>query len=172
MIRKALNFNEVDFYDPTRLCLPGGYFDPAAFNSKFRKYPWYPFEDFYFTMETIDNLISFGSKNQVTYRQTLPCRDGPCEMFMIEHPNSMDRHKIYDWLQYDEGIIYLDNGSIILNSFTDIVILSMGDDLAKCLFEDSVKSIFDQSKSMFKNENFPEEISFFMSAVRRTWELR
>lgn len=155
--------------DPN-LCLGDGLLNPRAFIPQMRRYPWYPFEDLSFEISDIEVLLGNIAKDSNVYRQSMPCRNRPVEYFEISRVDKEDVIVINDWLSYDEGIIWAPEGSIIINSFSDYVIVALPDRVYHDIYGCSGQDLFEDSISQFKT-SLRSDIVTFMSAIRETWSL-
>jgi len=150
------------------ICLSSGNVNPICALPEFRRFPWYPFQDFYVTGDHIAQMVRAQGSGTL-YRQTMPCRDTPCKYYAISDIDEIDIVTINDWLQYDEGIIWFEEGSIIISSYSDFVVLGLDDKLSCAAFGCTAESLFNDSQTVFTRTPRPADAEEFLAFARSTW---
>jgi hypothetical protein len=150
-----------------------GLLNPNCFSSQFRRYPWFPFEDFYFSQRQIEILLQVAREEGGMFRSEMPCRDALPQTYYIDNPDKADEARVSEWLAHYEGIIWIKSGILIINSFSDYVILAMSDDVSFKMFGQSLYDIYMESETTFKADLKDDPIlNDFMNALQETWETR
>jgi hypothetical protein len=158
------------YSDDGTLCLGQGLLNPRCFHAAFKEYPWYPFEDFLLNEGDAKGLSTALAEDGKFYRQDMPCRDKSSKLYCIDQPDAMDVIKLFEWLNYYEGIIWTNAGTVIINSFSDYIIFSISERTSSKLFGNSVESIFTSSQSVFTRSDQSDPLIIdFMTKVRETW---
>ncbi len=163
------DLQQLPFRLTDELCLGKGLLNPSEFRPHFRKYPWVPLEDTVFNIEQIRCLLMEIWSGLVVHRCTLPCRSKAIETVQISSGDPMDVFALRDWLAYDEGMVWTCEGEIIMNSYSDYVILGISRRSSLKLFQQDPQNLFSESLSIFKTSEEDEEIALFMSKIRQTW---
>ena len=152
--------------DPT-LCMGNGLLNPCTFSQILRQHPWFPFEDLVFEHDQIAELLRLISGP--LFRQTMPCRGTSINYYEIINPNRDDVTQVENWLSHDEGIIWSPSGGMIINIFSDAVILTLPNKLYLDVFGVTGEMLFEQSESVFRSCEASPSIRTFMEKVRDTW---
>jgi hypothetical protein len=101
----------------------------------------------------------------------MPCRESDVEYMEVVDPNKLDEIRVKEWLDYDEGVIWHTSGWIIINSYSDYVIIVMQDAMAKEIFEYTTAQLFDMSESLFTSSpDGDQPLHVFMAEIRETWK--
>jgi len=149
--------------------MTNGLLNPSRFGREFRVYPWYPFEDLSFEIDEIFVFVEFLSRKGCSlFRQTMPCRGKPVKFYEFSSPTKVDAARLKEWLWLGENIIWADDGTLVVNSFSDVVILSWSEDLYRAVFGQSAEELFRESKSVFTQEG-AAIVQTFMELVKLTW---
>lgn len=149
------------------VCLPSGALNPLCAAANFRQFPWLPFQDMYLEASQVSRL-AHACGQDVLYHQTMPCRESPCRYFSVDaEMTDSDISVVQDWLQYDEGITWTADGNIIINSYSDFVVLGLADHVAHALFGQTVDSLFRESDSIFTRRPTSAEAEEFLTLAQR-----
>lgn len=156
--------------DDTDLYLNNGLLNPSCFDLDFKRFPWYPFEDLSFeTDETYAFVDYFAKRHCSIFRQTIPREGAEPRFYEFSSPTKMDAGKLKEWLWLDENIVWASDGTLIINKFSDVVILAWPDTLYKLVFGQSGEELFKGSESIFTRHEVPA-IQEFMELIRLTWD--
>jgi hypothetical protein len=151
------------------LCLAEGMLNPLCSDAKFRSRGWYPFQDFYFDERIISRML-WWQAGKPLYRQSMPCRGSQIRYYEISDPTGIDVRTILEWLNYDEGIIWSSSGTLIINSYSDLAVLSMSDRLSEHMFGATVRSLYNNSVSIFTEKSRPAHVNEYLALIMTTWE--
>lgn len=158
------------YADSASLCIGRGLLNPDCFHDEYRQHPWFPFEDFSFEQEEVGKRVELIGNGASTFRSEMPCRDRPVRTFAVEKPDRFDVMRLTRWLAYDEGLIWSTSGSLIVNSFSDFVLLALDDETSIALFGQSGADLYRESDTLFVSGYRTDPIlADFMSRVRKTW---
>jgi hypothetical protein len=150
-------------------CLGDSLLNPLSSDIRFRVNPWYPFQDFYFDELIVSRLLI--EMGPTLFRQTMPCRGVTPKYYRVSEASEFDLRVILEWLQYDEGIIWSENGLLIINSFSDFAVLGMSEGAGRRVFGDTIKKLYESSRSIFNGELMTPQAEEYLSLIKTTWPL-
>ncbi len=156
------------FYEDN-LCMERGLLNPNSFRPSFRRFPWFPFENFSFSNTHIKIILSRWNDIGGIYWESMPCRGDSRTILQIKSPDAMDTLKVREMFEYGEGILWSESGMILINSFTDYVILSLSENIALETFGFTARIMFENSENSFTDRDLASPINVFMQALKATW---
>lgn len=158
------------YLDDGNLCLRLGLLNPESFTDGYKRHPWYPFWDYPFYNENIEKLLSLLEQDGDIFRQDMPCRGKTLKTYAICGANAIDAAQVSRWLSYDEGILWTTSGNLLINSYSDLVILAISETIWIDLIGAPGFEIYNDSSPHFMaRHRHDTDLDRFMKGVQNTW---